>query len=142
MKRLFGAVLVGTMIFGAVFVSASVLPVTGGNLQAGGVADLTCQADPVSLGYGTMVAGDGKFHIDTVVISNVAGGCNGGKVLLSFQQGHVVGNSGANQIAFLTGTLETGTTTLHFGAPYSGTGPLASAVDEIQVLFKDASSPW
>jgi len=140
MKRLFGALIVGTFVFGAVIVSASVLPVNGGSVvQAGGDTDLTCQTTPVDIGWGTLVAGDGKFHVESVVISNVDATCNGEKVLVALMQGHPVGSSGATMVGFLNGTLTTGTTTLTFSP--SGSGPLASAVDEVQILFKDASSP-
>ncbi len=79
MKKLFGAILVGSMIFGAVFVSASVLPLVPGtgSIQASDLATVTCQNNPVTVKYGTEVNGEGANQIASVTISGIESTCHG-----------------------------------------------------------------
>jgi hypothetical protein len=140
MKRLAGAVVLGTIVFAAVLASASALPVSNSFIQSGGDINLTCQTNPISVGWGTMVTGDGRFHVQDVVIGNVDPDCYGHKVLVSMVTGHPTG-SGASMVGFLYGPLDNDSSTTLSFTP-SGSGPLASVVDEVQVLIKDALSPW
>lgn len=139
MKKFFGALAVGAIVFGAVLASASLLPVDQtGYIQAGGDENLTCQVDPVTIGYGTMVNSDGKFAINSVVIGNVAGSCVGGLVNAVMITGHPTG-SGATIAKFIGGTpLVSPTTTITI--PDVEAVPV-TVVDEIQLVFKGPGSP-
>jgi hypothetical protein len=57
LKRLFGALAVGSIVFGAVLVSAANLNVNGGIIQVGTDATLACDADGVTVDWNTGYTG-------------------------------------------------------------------------------------
>ncbi len=137
MKKLFGAIVVGTMVFGAVFASASVLPVTGGTIQAGGLTGLACQTNAVTIGYTTEIQGDGLDHVTGVVLSGIDPACYGKWADVSLMpMPPFLG--GVPWIASGWGLLDSDSSTT-FDVP-NGAGPdrLASEIYDVQVAIRDA----
>ena len=82
MKRIILALLVGGMVFGAVFAAAATLVVDGRMLQAGSDEVLTCD-DPggVQIWYNVIWdAPANDYVVDTVSIGGVSEACNGATV--------------------------------------------------------------
>ncbi len=139
MKKLFGAVIVGTMIFGAIFASASNLTVSGGTIQ-NGMVSVTCQTDPVAVSYKTQVNGSGVNEITDVILSGIDGACYGKWADIALIQTQVLG-SGVTAFN-LWGTLNSGPSTdfqANGGSNHSALPlPLSSSVYWVNVQIKDA----
>lgn len=84
MKKLFGAIILGTMIFGAVFASASVLPMVNGTgtLQSTDNFSVSCQNTPLKLTYHTLITGTGVNSVLNAVLSNIDASCVGNQALV------------------------------------------------------------
>lgn len=147
MKKLFGALIVGTMVFGAVMASAATLNVQGGVIQEGTLANVSCQSDPVSVGYVTNATGNSHFSVDGVILTGLNTTCNGKTFAIAFMLAPCL--SGCSQVAFMGGTLPnpiTGPVTL-MGVVggnvtwVSGEWPhvLASDIGQVQILIKDGA---
>jgi hypothetical protein len=141
-KKLFGALIVGTMVAGAVFASASVLPLVPGtgSIQSSNLATVTCQNTPVSVTYGTELNGQGENQIASVTLHNIQAGCVGDQAEISlFQQDPPYSGLGGpgNMVWYSWGTIgATGNITLTFG----GSGdpspkPLVADVKHYSVMF-------
>ena len=132
MKKLFGAVIVGTMVFGAVLVSASSLSLTGGTIQAGSIS-VSCQTNPLKVGYTTQVNGSGVNEVVTVTLSGVDPACQGkwaDIALITTPPPYGSGVSATN----LWGTLDLDSSTT-FAIP--GLKPLSSDIYTVHVQIKD-----
>lgn len=141
MKKLFGAILVGTMIFGAVFASASVLPVAGGTVQEG-VVQASCQTNPIKVSFLTQVNGSGVNEIVSVTLSNVDPACQGKWADIALVTNYVMpigsGTTAFNLWGLLNPTSSTTFPTIA-GANHSGPpAPLSAAVLATVVQIKDA----
>jgi hypothetical protein len=75
-KRVLLALVVALIVFGAVYASAAALNVSGGFIQAGGDADLTCDEGAYVSAWGLEVD-DGKVYF--VRIDGVDGTCAGAR---------------------------------------------------------------
>jgi hypothetical protein len=88
MKKLFGALLAGGLLFGAVFASASQLPLFAGtgSIQSSTLASVTCQSAQVHVTYTTQLNGQGVNEIKTVTLSPIDSGCWGDQAEISMFQ--------------------------------------------------------
>lgn len=141
MKKLFGAIIVGTMVFGAILVSASQLPLVGGtgSIQSSSLADVTCQSTPVSVTYQTELNGQGENQIAAVILHNIQAGCVGDQAEISlFQQDPPYSGLGGagNMVWYSWATITApGTITLGFGGTWPSPKPLVADVKHFSVMF-------
>jgi hypothetical protein len=137
MKRLFGALIVGTLVFGAVAVSAAYLPMNESVVQAGEDLNVSCQATPITVGYHTFVDGNGDFSVDGIILDGLQESCEGLTVAVSLLAGPPAApNSGVTIVGFAGGTLpndlSAGTT-----ASFMSAFPVkAKAIGVVSVLIK------
>lgn len=143
MKRLFGALMVGTLVFGAVVVSAAYLPMNESVVQAGEDLNVSCQATPITVGYSTFVDGNGDFSVDGIILSGLQESCEGLTVAVSLLAGPPAQpNSGVTIVGFAGGTLpndlSAGTFTLNTQtASFMSQFPVkAKAIGVVSVLIK------
>jgi hypothetical protein len=141
LKKLLGAIVVATAIFGAVFASASNLPVQGGTIQAGGLVGLACQpaASPITVAYTTQIQGDGLDHVTGVILKGIDAACMNKWADVSLMPNPPFAG-GVPWIASGWGTITT--TDQTFPLQVGGNVnlyPLASAVYDVQVAIRDAS---
>ena len=136
MKKLLGALVVGTAVFGAVIVSASNLPLVNGTgvIQAGGATGLACQTTPVKIGYTTQINGQGLDEVTGVVLSNIDAACYGKWADVSVMPAPPYGG-GVPWIASGWGNLDSDSSTTF--DLQSTTNPLASDVGNVQVAIRD-----
>jgi hypothetical protein len=135
-KRLFGAILVGTMIFGAVFVSASALPLTGGVIQSGSIVGVACQAAPINISYATQLNGQGANEVSAVVLSGFNASCYGKQATASVWSGPPPFSGISSHDTW--GTITAPTLSLPFsGPPANGTNPTAAEIDNVSVMIRD-----
>jgi hypothetical protein len=142
-KKLFGALVVGTFVFGAVMVSAAYLPMNESVVQAGEDLNVSCQATPITVGYNTFVDGNGDFAVDGILLSGLQESCEGLTVAVSLLAGPPAQpNSGVTIVGFVGGTLPSdlsaGTFTLNAGsASFISQFPVkAKAIGVVSVLIK------
>jgi hypothetical protein len=96
-KQLFGALAVGTLVFGAVVASASSLDVQGGTVQVGTDASLACDTDGVTVAWNTN-------NLGIVTSAQVSGvndsACAGQRLYLTALNGagHIIGAGHANAV--------------------------------------------
>lgn len=133
MKRLIGAILVGTFVFAGVFASASILPLSGGTVQAGSL-DVTCQTNAVKVSYLTQLNGSGVNEIVSVTLSNIDAACQGKWADIALITSPLPYGSGVTATN-LWGLLDTDSSTTY---PVPGVKPLSSAVTGVHVQIKDA----
>ncbi|MHB8959718.1 MAG: hypothetical protein ACYDAN_08835 [Candidatus Limnocylindrales bacterium] len=145
MKKLFGAIIVATMIFGAVFASASALNVTGGTIQ-NGMVNVTCQQGPIAVSYKTQVNGSGVNEVTDVTLSGVEGACYTKSADIALIKTKILG-SGVSAYN-IWGKLDSApSTTFHLGlggssavAGDSGSPlPLSSSIEWVNVQIADKS---
>lgn len=88
LKKLFGALLAGGLLFGAVFASASQLPLVAGtgSIQSSTLASVTCQSTSVHVTYLTQLNGVGVNEIKSVTLSPIDSGCQGDQAEISLFQ--------------------------------------------------------
>jgi hypothetical protein len=146
LKKLFGSLIVGAMVFGAVMVSAAQLDVAANTIQAGGDVDVTCQDGQVAVGYTTTVSGNGEFAITGITFTGLEEACENKTIAVSLLEGPPAApNSGVTQVAFIGGQLPSdlsgGSFTLvPANAQFSSGFPASAArVGDIQVLIKDGA---
>jgi hypothetical protein len=133
LQRLFGAVLVGTFVFAGAFASASLLPLSGGTIQAGSV-DVSCQTNAVNVSYLTQLNGSGVNEVTSVTLSNIDPACQGkwaDIALITSPKPYGSGVTATN----LYGLLDLDGSTTY---AVTGTKPLSSAVTGVHVQIKDA----
>jgi hypothetical protein len=141
MKKLFGALLAGGLLFGAVFASASQLPLVAGtgSIQSSSLATVTCQTAPVSVKYGTELNGQGENQIASVTLSGIQAGCVGDQAEISlFQTDPPYSGLGGpgNMVWYSWDTITAaGSITLHFGAGFPSEKPLVVDVQHYSVMF-------
>jgi hypothetical protein len=133
-KKLFGAIVLGTVVFGAVMVSASALPLAPdtGTIQSSTIMDVSCQDSPVQIGWLTELNGQGENQVTAVVLSNIDAACYGKWADVGVWAGEppFSGISAVNT----WGTLDSdSSTTLNFT-----TKPLSKNIDNVAVQIKDA----
>jgi hypothetical protein len=134
-KRLIGAVLVGTFVFAGVFASASALPLSGGTIQAGSL-DVSCQTNAVNVSYLTQINGSGVNEITSVTLSNIDPACQGKWADIALITSPKPYGSGVTAFN-LWGLLDhDGSTTYAFAT--LDPKPLSSAVTGVHVQIKDA----
>jgi hypothetical protein len=73
MKKLFGAIVIGTLVFGAVVASAANLGVNGNVIQVGSDSVLTCDPDGVGVQWNTRQDG----VVTSVQVTDVESTCDG-----------------------------------------------------------------
>jgi hypothetical protein len=143
-KKLFGAIILATMVAGVVFVSASSLPVVGGTIQAGNVANVSCQTNPLTVSYKTQLNGSGVNEVTDVVLSGVDQACQGKSADIALITSALPYGSGVTAYN-IWGTLDgDSSTTFHLGLGGSGTPgdsgmplPLSSAITGVHVQIKN-----
>jgi hypothetical protein len=145
-KKLLGALVAGTFVFGAVMAAAAQLQVNANVIQSGGDIDVTCQTGPITVGYETLVSGNGEFAVSGIKFSGLEETCEGHTVAVSLLAGPPAApNSGVTQVGFIGGTLpgdlSSGEFTLNPGnASFSSGFPVAaSAIGDVQVLIKSGA---
>lgn len=146
MKRLLFALIAGAMVFTVAFASAAALQVNANVIQSGGDIDVTCQTGPVTVGYTTLVSGNGEFAVDGITLSGLDQSCAGLTVAVSLLAGPPAApNSGVSIVGFIGGTLPTdlssGTFTLNAdNASFISQFPVAaSAIGDVQVIIKSGA---
>ncbi|HEY7525466.1 MAG TPA: hypothetical protein VIA82_01340 [Candidatus Limnocylindria bacterium] len=146
MKKIIGAMVAGTFVFGAVLAAAAALQVNANVIQSGGDVDVTCQTAPVTVGYETLVSGNGEFAVSGIKFSGLQESCEGLTIAVSLLAGPPAApNSGVTQVGFIGGTLpadlSSGEFTLNTGnADFSSGFPVAaSAIGDVQVLIKSGA---
>jgi hypothetical protein len=98
LKRLFGALAVGSIVFGAVLVSAANLSVDAGVIQVGQDSTLTCDADGVTVGWNARQDG----VVTSIQVNGISADCTG-KFLFVYVL------NGAGDIIGTGGGLDAGT---------------------------------
>lgn len=136
MKKLFGSIIVGTAIFGAVLASASALPLDGGVIQSGSIIGVACQAAPVHVSYNTQLNGQGHNEVASVTLSNIHSTCFGKQATVSVWAGSPPFSGISSHDTW--GTIAASSITLPFsGPPSGGTNPLAASIDNVSVMIRD-----
>ena len=78
MKRILVSVLVGAIVFGGVFAAAATLNVTSDSTQAGSGSVGQCDADGVTVSYGTpSFTGGTGYTLTQVTVAGVSASCAG-----------------------------------------------------------------
>jgi hypothetical protein len=141
LKRLFGAIIVGTMVAGAVFASASALPLVPGtgSVQSSVLASVTCQNTPIEVGYGVELNGEGENQIDHVILSNIDAACIGALASIQLLQADPpysgLGGPG-NMVWYSWDTITAaGTMNLYFGTGHPSPKPLVREVNHFNLMF-------
>lgn len=85
MKKLFGALIAGSLMFGAVMASAATLPVSGGSLQANTMSVVCQPSNPVHVGYTTQISGSNVNEVKTVTLSGIDAACAGANATVNIK---------------------------------------------------------
>lgn len=146
MKRLLAALVAGAAVFSLAFAAAAALDLNPSVIQAGSLTDVTCQEGPVTVGYHTLVDGNGDISVDGIILSGLEESCEGMTVAVSLTAGPPAApNSGVTMVGFVGGTLpsdlSSGTFLLNAGsADYISQFPVkAEAIGSVQVLIKSGA---
>jgi hypothetical protein len=145
-KKILGAAVAGTFVFGAVLAAAAQLQVNANVIQSGGDIDVTCQSTPITVGYKTFVDGNGDFSVSGIKFSGLEEACEGMSVAVSLLAGPPAApNSGVTIVGFITGVLPSDLSTGEFTLDDSNDTFIsqfpvkASAIGDVQVLITSGS---
>ena len=118
MKRIVLGLVVGGLVFGGVFAAASTLSVTSGSTQAGSGSVGQCDADGVTVSYGTptFTAGTG-YTLTQATVSGVSASCAGKTLYVTVADG----SNGAlqSQTASIPASSPPSSYTVTFGSAVS-----------------------